>query len=130
MIAIPRWDLSNVFTSLESKEFDAALVKVKTRIDDLENLFTEKMTGMDGETPARILAPMIGEAIVKFNDLYELSGTLRAYIMSFVATDSHNMLAMKKMSEFQMVGVRMQKVRTQFQAWIGKLAPSQMGEGP
>ena len=123
MTALPRWDLSNVFPSLESKEFEAALEKVKTRIDDLENLFTGKITGMDGETQARVLAPMVGDVIVKFNDLYELSGTLRAYINSFVTTDSHNMLAMKKMSEFQMVGARMQKVRTQFQAWIGKLAP-------
>jgi oligoendopeptidase F len=123
MIDLPRWDLSNVFPSLESKEFDAALEKIKTRIDDLENLFTEKITGMDGETQARVLAAMVGDVIVKFNDLYELSGTLRAYINSFVTTDSHNMLAMKKMSEFQMVGARVQKVRTQFQAWIGKLAP-------
>jgi oligoendopeptidase F len=123
MTALPRWDLSNVFPSLESKEFDATLEKVKTRIDDLENLFTEKITGMDGETPTKVLAPMVGDVIVKFNDLSNLSGTLRAYINSFVTTDSHNMLAMKKMSGFQMVGARMQKVRTQFQAWIGKLAP-------
>ena len=30
---------------------------------------------------------------------------------------------MKKLSEFEQVGVRMQNLGTQFQAWVGKLAP-------
>ena len=34
----------------------------------------------------------------RFNALYELNGTIRAYISSFVSTDSHNMAAMKKMT--------------------------------
>jgi oligoendopeptidase F len=123
MSTIPHWDLSNVFPSLESKEFEAAIVKVKSQIDDLEKLFTEKISKMDTRTPVKTLAPVVGESIDKFNALYELFGTLRAYIQSFVTTDSHNTPAMKKMSEFQMIGVRLQKIGTQFQAWIGKLAP-------
>ncbi len=123
MSTIPHWDLSNVYPSLESKEFEAAIVTVKSRIENLEKMFAEKTSKMDAGTPVETLAPVVGESIEKFNALYELSGTLRAYIMSFSSTDSHNMLAMKKMSEFQMIGVRMQKVGTQFQAWIGKLAP-------
>jgi oligoendopeptidase F len=123
MSTIPHWDLSNVYPSLESKEFEAAVAKVKSQIDDLEKLFAEKISKMDAKTPVKTLAPVVGESIERFNDLYELAGTVRAYIKSFVDTDSHNMPAMKKMSEFQMVGVRMQKVGTQFQAWIGKLAP-------
>jgi pepF/M3 family oligoendopeptidase len=66
---------------------------------------------------------VVGQAIDRFNALQVSAGTLRAYLQSFVATDSHNTLAMKKMSEFQMVGVRMQNLSNQFQAWVGKLAP-------
>jgi pepF/M3 family oligoendopeptidase len=121
--SVPRWDLSNVYPSLESKEFEAAGTAVKGQIDDLEKLFADKVAKMDARTPVKDLAAVVGEAIERFNALYELSGTIRAYIASFVTTDSHNMLAMKKMSEFQMVGVRMQNLGTQFRAWVGKIAP-------
>ena len=119
----PRWDLSNVYPSLESKEFEAAIAAVKSQIDGLEKLFAEKVTKMDAKTPVKELATAAGEAIERFNVLYESSGTVRAYIQSFVTTDSHNIPAMKKMSEFQMVGVRMQNLGNQFQAWVGKIAP-------
>ena len=78
---------------------------------------------MNAKTPVKELAGVVGDAIDRFNALYESAGTVRAYIQSFVATDSHNTLAMKKMSEFQMVGVRMQNLGNQFQAWVGKIAP-------
>jgi len=119
----PRWDLSNIYMSLESKEFEAAIVTVKGHIDGLEKLFAEKVARMNAKTPVKELSGAVGEAIDLFNALYESAGTVRAYIQSFVATDSHNTQAMKKMSEFQMVGVRMQNLGNQFQAWVGKIAP-------
>jgi oligoendopeptidase F len=118
-----RWDLSNVFPSLESKEYEAAFAEMKSRIDGLESFFNEKVAKTDAGTPVKELASLAREAIDGFNLLQELAGTLRAYIQSFVATDSHNTPAMKKMSEFQVVGVRMQVLGNQFQAWLGKIAP-------
>ena len=123
MTTLPHWDLSNVYPSLESKELEADVTKAKEQIDGLEKLFAEKLAGMDAKTPVKELAAVVGDAIRRFNDLYVTGGTLGAYIQSFVATDSHNSLAMKKMSEYQMVGVRMQMLGNQFQAWVGKLAP-------
>jgi oligoendopeptidase F len=119
----PRWDLSNVYPSLESREFEAAIATVKGQIDGLEKLFAEKLARMDTKTPVKELSAVIGEAIDRFNALYKSSGTVSTYVQSFVATDSHNTLAMKKMSEFQMVGVRRQNLGNQFQAWVGKIAP-------
>jgi oligoendopeptidase F len=119
----PRWDLSNVYPSLESKEFEAAMTTITSQIDGLEKLFARKVARMDTKTPVKELAEVVGKAIDGLNDLSVTSGTVRAYIQSFVTTDSHNTLAMKKMSEFQMVGVRMQNLGNQFQAWVGKLAP-------
>ncbi len=123
MTTPPRWDLSNVYPSLESREFESALTTVQGQIDGLEKLFAKKVAKMDAKTPVKELAAVAGKAIDGFNDLSVTAGTVRAYIQSFVTTDSHNTLAMKKMSEFQMVGVRMQNLGNQFQAWVGKLAP-------
>ena len=119
----PRWDLSNVYPSLESREFETAIATVKGHIDGLEKLFADKVARMNAKTPVKELSAAVGDAIDRFNALYETAGTVRAYIQSFVATDSHNTQAMKKMSEFQMVGVRMQNLSNQFQAWVGRIAP-------
>jgi pepF/M3 family oligoendopeptidase len=119
----PRWDLTNVYPSLDSKEFDAAIERVKSQIDNLEKYFSERVAKTNAKTPVKKLAELAGGAIERFNALYELSGTIRSYIYSFVSTDSHNKLAMKKLSEFEQVGVRMQNLNTRFLAWSGKLAP-------
>ncbi|MBN2386369.1 MAG: M3 family oligoendopeptidase [Anaerolineales bacterium] len=123
MTTPPRWNLSNIYPSLESKEFEAAVAAVKSQIDELEVFTAEKIAGLDASSPVPDLAAIVGEAIGRMNALSELAGTVRAYISSFVTTDSHNMVAMKKMSEFQMIGVRLQKISTQFQAWVGTIAP-------
>jgi oligoendopeptidase F len=120
---IPHWDLSNVFPALDSKEFDAALEKLKNQISTVEKLFAEKVSQSHAQTPVSELAATIGEIIDRFNEMYELGGTLRAYLYSFVSTNSRDKAAMKKLSEFEQVGVRMQHLATQFQAWTGKLAP-------
>jgi pepF/M3 family oligoendopeptidase len=119
----PRWDLSNVYPSLDSPEFAAAINTLKSQIEQLELIFKEKAAGTTTATPVSELAALAGEAIDRFNALQELGGTLRAYIQAFVTTDSHNTTAMKRMSEFQMVGVRLQVLANQFQAWVGRIAP-------
>ncbi|RPH62652.1 MAG: M3 family oligoendopeptidase [Chloroflexi bacterium] len=120
---IPHWDLTNVYPAIESAEFEAAFANFKSQIDDLEKYFAEKVSKTDASTPVNELAATVGGAIERFNALLELSGTIRAYISSFVTTNSRDTLAMKKMSEYQIVGVRAQNLGMQFQAWIGKLAP-------
>lgn len=119
----PRWNLSNVYPSLESKEFEAASAAMKSQIEALDSFFESKVSKTDARTSVRELGELVGGAVDRFNALFELTSTLRAYLMSFVATDSHNMLAMKKMSEFQMTAVRLQTLGHQFQAWVGRLAP-------
>jgi pepF/M3 family oligoendopeptidase len=120
---IPHWDLSNVFPSLESKEFETAVETLKSQIGELEVFFAERVSKSDVHTPVQELAAIVGEALDRLNDVFNRSGTIRAYISSFVTTNSRDKVAMKKMSEFDQVGVRMQNLGTQFQAWTGTLAP-------
>ncbi|MCX6065280.1 MAG: M3 family oligoendopeptidase [Chloroflexi bacterium] len=120
---IPHWDLTNVFPSIESKEFEAAVASVKNQINELESYFAEKVSKTGSQTAVNELAETVGVTIDRFNALYEQAGTIRAYIQSFVTTNSRDKVAMKKMSEFEQVGVRMQNLGTQFQAWVGKLSP-------
>ncbi len=120
---IPHWDLSNVYPGLESKEFAADIEKLKGLIAEMEAFFANRVAKSDLKTNPKELGNLLGEAVDRWNALYELSGTLRAYVSSFVTTDSRDMVAMKKMSEFQMIGVQMRKLGVQFQAWVGEIAP-------
>lgn len=118
-----RWDVSNIYPSLESKAYEADFASMKAQLEALETLFKERVASTDANTPVETLAPLVGEVIDRLNALLTLSGTLRAYVMAFVTTDSRDTLAAKKMSEFQMSAVRLQMLGHQFQAWIGKLRP-------
>jgi len=73
--------------------------------------------------PISMLAPPVGEAIDRLNRASELADTIRSYIMSFVATDSHNTLARRRQSEFELVAVHLRTLGTRFKAWVGRLAP-------
>lgn len=117
------WDLSNVFPAIDSPEFESAVATVKTQIETLEKLFSDRIPRLDAASPIPEMASLVGGVIDDFNALQVTAGSLRAYLHSFVSTDSHNTLAMKKMSEFQMLGVRIQNLANQFQAWVGKITP-------
>ncbi len=117
----PRWDMSNVYPSLESEAFVAAMAEVAQQIAALEAFFGEKLASLNEQTPVDVLAPLVGESIQRFNELEEHAGTVRAYIYAFVTTDSRNELARRRMSEFQQLGVRLQMLATRFQAWVGGL---------
>ncbi len=118
-----RWDLTNVYPSLESSEFNAAIIQQANQIDELEQIFLTKIPTMDIHTPVGQLSTFTGELIERFNHAFVLAGTIRPFIHSFVSTDSRNMLARKKLSEYEQISVRLQKLTTQFQAWIGRISP-------
>jgi pepF/M3 family oligoendopeptidase len=122
-ISAPRWDLSNVYPSLESKEFQTAFEDYKKQVAALEKFFNNKLGKAGAKTSARELAPLVGKALDQINKALALSGTLYYYIYSFVTTDSHNKLAMKALSEFEQANLPMNQLMTRFSAWLGKLAP-------
>lgn len=119
----PRWDLSNVYPGLESPELSAAFEQLKSQITELETFTKDTLHSNGAETPAEDLGRLIGEAVDRFNQAYDLGGTIRAYIYSFVSTDSHNQVARRLQSEFEQTGVRLQMLDTQFTSWIGRIAP-------
>lgn len=119
----PHWDLSNVYPSLESPEFAAAVDELRRQIGSLEKFFTDKVEPSVGTTDPKQLAGLVGESIERLNDLFSLAFTIRPYIVSYVATDSRNQTARKIESEVDQVLVRISFLNTRFLSWIGGLAP-------
>ncbi len=115
-----RWDLTNVYPSLDSKQFKAAFKKYKTMLDEME-AFLKKASKADSKTAPKKLGKLLGEAVDRFNALFELAETMGSYIYSFVTTDSRNKEAMRILSEFEQASVQGSALNTKFQAWVGKL---------
>lgn len=112
--SLPHWTTSTIYPGLESAEFEAAVGQVARLLSELEGLFNQPADQLNK-------AEFFASYIEQFNDLYELGGTIRAYIQAFITTDSRNKLAKKRMSEFEKLIVQLQKLDNAFQAQVGKL---------
>jgi pepF/M3 family oligoendopeptidase len=123
-IPAPRWDLTNIYPSLESAEFKEAYNSFKSKVADLGDYFVEVVSKADANTPPDQLGPILGEVVDRFNDVYTLSSTLEPYIYSFVSTDSHDKLAMRTLSEYEQASLPLQNLNVQLKAWLGKIAPA------
>jgi oligoendopeptidase F len=117
----PRWDMSNVYPSLDDVKFENAMQQFSLQIAALEELFAKRVSQTNAETEVSLLANLVSEVISGLNSAHELGYTLRSYIYAFITTDSRDDLAMRRWSEFEQVFVRLQKLDTQDQAWIGQL---------
>ncbi len=119
-VSVPRWDMTNVYPSLDSKQFKSAVKKYKSSLDELEAFF-KKAVKADSKTDPKKLGKLLGESVDRFNALFELAGTISPYIYSFVSTNSRNKEAMRVLSEFEQMSVQASILNTKFQAWVGKL---------
>ena len=126
----PRWDLTNIFPSLESTEFTAAFGQLKTKIADLGDYFDEVVTKADAKTPPKELGHILGEVVDRFNDTYLLNNTVGSYVAFHVDTNSHDKVAKRLESEYEQAAVPLRKLGVRFTAWLGRIAPALDGALP
>ena len=119
----PRWDMSNVYPSLESKELQAAVQDYKAQVSSLGRFFDTRLSKASPRTPVAKLAVLTGEAIDRVNRIQILSGTIVPYIYAFVTTDSHDKVAKRSLSEFEQASLPMDKLMVRLRSWLGKLGP-------
>ena len=120
-VSAPRWDLTNVYPSLESKEFQNAVREYKSLLDKLENFYKSKISKASAKSSAKELGSLLGKSVDQFNNIYKLALTIEEYIYSFITTNSRDKTAMRLYSEFEQMLVRQSNLITQFRAWVGKL---------
>ncbi|HWG85763.1 MAG TPA: oligoendopeptidase F, partial [Deinococcales bacterium] len=120
---LPRWDMTPLYPSLESAEFQAAYQDVIDRIGTLEKLFeakgVQRLEGAPADTASA--ARDLEEVVRAQNEFSDHSRTVGAFISSFITTDSRNDLAQARQSELQGHFVRSAKLSTRFAAWVGSL---------
>lgn len=115
----PRWDMTNVYPSLKSKEFKADLAKLLSLFADFDKELkkAEKLDPADKAAVKTSLTALIN----KINIVYELAFTLGAYISAFTSTNSFDKEAFKAESEYDIELSKMHAMNIRFIAWIGKV---------
>jgi pepF/M3 family oligoendopeptidase len=123
---LPRWDLTNVYPSLDSPEFQQALTDFENMVTALESYLAEKGVDPAADTrqwePPR-LAEILRGCVSRIAAVQELNYTIGSYLNSFLATDSYNQQAKKQRSQLDPLTVRLdQAENVRFKGWLGKIA--------
>ncbi len=120
--ALPHWDMSVVYPSLDAPEFARDFAAAIGQIDALVTLFDTHQIDKRERAPLdQATVAAFESAVAALNSIFERARTLRAYIYSFVATNSRDTQAQARLSEFQQAAVRLSQLATRFTAWIGSL---------
>ena len=119
----PRWDLTNVYPSLESREYAAAVKEYKSQVAAMNRFFDRTLSHAGPRTPVVKVAPLVGQAIDRINRIQELSGTIGPFLYAYVTTDSRNALANRLMSEWEQASLPMDTVYVRLRRWLGALEP-------
>ncbi len=143
---LPHWDLRNVYPSLDSSELAADSAALASTLDEIDRNLAAWLaqpdtaaTASEGrgstptpgrgstQTPGRGSTQTPGRGSTQtrldtgvelFNRALLLSSTLRIFVESFVTTNSYDTAAAKKLSELEMVQVRLQQSTVRLQGWL------------
>ena len=120
---LPHWDMTPIFPGLDSPEFEAAGAALTAALDELGQYFDDHAV-MLRETPPAIDAATVAVfegALTGLDAVSTQAHLLYAYITGFTSTDSRNMLAQTRFSEFARHRMTLEKLNTRLTAWLGSL---------
>jgi oligoendopeptidase F len=119
---LPHWDMSVVYPSLNSPEFDQGFAHFTEQVADLVKLFDEKSIQAGPARPLDDATVATFETVTaRYNAVLEETTTLNAYLGCFVTTNTQDTLAQARYSEFQQQAVKLSLLSTRYAAWIGSL---------
>jgi pepF/M3 family oligoendopeptidase len=122
-MSLPHWILTNIYPSLESPEFDAALKKYAALLDDLDRFMDERGIAANGKTDSA--GETVNGYLDRMNAALELRWTLWSYVTGYVTTDSYNQLAARLLSQLDALNARSRKQDVRFKGWLASLADRQ-----
>jgi len=122
---LPQWNLTNVYPDLDHQDFSQAVERLEQLIEDLKVYLDDHQIDPAqsplGREPVE-LAEVISGFIERTARAQELRETLRAYLNSFISTDSFNEKAKKQLSLLEPTFVKLDQIEAvKFQGWLGKL---------
>ena len=118
---LPHWDLSDLYPSLDSREYAAAREAFGAEVVRLEALYDDR--DIRGGDPLDVTDDTVSafeDAIEGANGVLNQLRTVNAYISSFVTTDARNDAAQAELSGLQRDQARLGKLRTRLDAYVAR----------
>ena len=117
--ALPHWDMTTIYPSVESPEFAAAIAALEGQIAALEQQVAHLPAG-DGTISDAIVTRF--EAVIgALDEALALAMLNESFVYGFIATNSRDAAAQAKESELRQMSSRMSKIETRVTAWVGSL---------
>jgi oligoendopeptidase F len=118
--ALPQWDMTSIFPSLESEEFNAEFASALGAIGGLGALFDtyEVRRRVAGTADAAFVA-QVEDVLIQVNALRERLRTLGSYINCFVTSDARDETAKAYLSQYETQGVQLSQLESRLVAWLG-----------
>lgn len=124
---LPHWDLSDLYPSLESREYAAAREAYGAGVVRLEALYDEySVRGGDALEVNDATVKAFEEALTNTNDILNDLRRVNAYISSFVTTDARDDAAQAEMSGLDKDTARLNKLRTRLDAFVARFDTAQL----
>ena len=119
---LPHWNLASIFPGLESPEFERGIAELKAHIDALDAAMQAQgmRRGSAKLRSSKAVAARVEAYLGAMNANAMAFETLKTYIFGFVSTDSFNMLARRRLSELELLGVQLETQQTRFAGWLGQ----------
>jgi len=121
---LPRWDLSNVFSSLDGDDYRDCFAEFDSRLKQCEAFFDTQGVRRLKEPTGTVLAEgtsVLDELLERLDDLALRHGTLDAFVYAIFTTDSYNVAGAREVSKLEQQETRLRKLHVRFQGWLGSI---------
>ncbi len=124
---LPRWNVSDVFESIDSRSFTAALEAARTDADRLIALFDELgVRAIERRSVTDADATSADRAIAGWNRVAEAANLLRVYVYATVSTDSRDQQAQAVFSETRKLDATLRPLVARLADWVGALGVDEL----
>lgn len=122
MTTPPRWDLSNLYLSLDDPALAADIEAVKKSIQEATQAFeTEYLPLLDPATSLEALNQVLNDYVEHANAMELMAGKIFAYLGATISTDSFNKAAEQLHSRLAIAMLPQRDLSVRIKSWLGAL---------
>ena len=119
---LPRWSVSDVFESTESREFSAGLERAAADADRLVAIFDDHGVRAIEPRPATDHDGTVANEVIRaFNETLEHLSLMRAYVYATVSTNSRDERAQSLLSELGVIDSHISPLLARLADWVNAL---------
>jgi pepF/M3 family oligoendopeptidase len=117
---LPQWDMTPIFPSLTSPEFESEFSSSVAAIGELATMFDDyQVRRRDSPVVDATFVQQLEAVLQTLNSLRDRLRTLGSYINCFVTTDARDETAKAYQSQLETQGVQLSQLESRLIAWLG-----------